>query len=396
MRSSRAARRVSGLALAVTAVTVAIGAALHPLMRRLALEASRAEMLPSDSWPGFLLVGLAFSGTAFIIHRNEPHLVGWVMHGVGLLLAATQVGIVLYVGDAVGWELGVVGRLVASWTGFAWAPALILMAVFLPLLFPSGRPPSRGWWWVGGVGLIALVYGFVAVTVETLAGPLDEVLGVGGTSWWILPMLMATGAVGAMASAVARYRRAGDVERRQLKWVSAAFVLVSLMIVLALLPAAANVMVSVTAQFVFYALIATIPASIGVAVTRYRLYEIDRIISRSVSYAALTLLLAATYAAVVLLLLGIRTPLTGQSELAVSGATLAVAALFSPARRRLQRAVDRRFNRARYDAQRTTEAFRTRLRDEVDLDQVTAGLLVAVRTTMQPAAVGMWIRVPPR
>ncbi|HSJ43988.1 MAG TPA: hypothetical protein VK923_04805 [Euzebyales bacterium] len=131
--------------------------------------------------------------------------------------------------------------------------------------------------------------------------------------------------------------------------------------------------------------------SIGIAITRYRLYEIDRIISRTASYVLLTGVLAAVYVVVVVALQHFLAPVTGRSELAVAGATLTVAVAFGPARARLQSAVDRRFNRARYDAQHTVDALRLRLRNEVTLDHVAAVLVDAVRTTVHPAAVSLWL-----
>lgn len=136
------------------------------------------------------------------------------------------------------------------------------------------------------------------------------------------------------------------------------------------------------------------PVAVAVAVLRYRLYDIDRLISRSVSYAMLTGVLGAVYAAGVVLLGGLLRPLGAESELAVAGSTLGVAAVFGSARRRVQAVVDRRFNRARYDAERTIEALRARLRDEVDLDQLTSELLAAVHHTVQPARASLWLRNP--
>jgi hypothetical protein len=135
-----------------------------------------------------------------------------------------------------------------------------------------------------------------------------------------------------------------------------------------------------------------IPVSVAVAVLKYRLYEIDRLINRTLVYGLLTALLAGVYAALVFLLGYVLDPVTGESSLAVAAATLAVAALFQPARRRVQRVVDRRFDRARYDAARTVEAFSGRLRDQVDLDTLAAELLGVVDQTVQPATASLWLR----
>ena len=139
---------------------------------------------------------------------------------------------------------------------------------------------------------------------------------------------------------------------------------------------------------------ALLPVAVGVAVLRYRLYEIDRIVSRTVSYGLLSAALIGLYLLVVALLRPLLEPLTGSSALAVAASTLAVAAVFNPARRRLQAAVDRRFDRARYDAARAVDAFAARLRDQVDLDEITAGLRDTVTATVAPGRVGVWLRAP--
>jgi hypothetical protein len=282
------------------------------------------------------------------------------------------------------------GRMLAAWTGFAWAPALIVMTVLLPLVFPSGRPPSPRWWWVAGVGVAGLVFGFVAVTVDALTVGLDNILE--NRSSWILSALMVVGAAGALMSVVVRYRRAGGVERRQLTWVSWAFVVACALIGVSLAVPPEGVFTTAAGQLVLVAAMCLIPVSIGIAITRYRLYEIDRIISRTATYVVLTVFLAAMYLVVVFALQQLLRPVTGQSELAVAAATLTVAGLFGPARRRMESGVDRRFDRERYDAQRTVEALRIRLRDEVDVDRLRAQLLVTVHTTVHPTAVSLWLR----
>jgi hypothetical protein len=193
----------------------------------------------------------------------------------------------------------------------------------------------------------------------------------------------------AAGSLVVRLRRARGTERQQLRWVALAAALVSgaAVVVVAGVVAGAAALVSWVAGIC----VAILPLAIGAAVLRYRLYDLDRIISRTLTYGLLTVLLGGAYAGVVLVggLLG------SGSSLAVAGATLAVAAVFQPARRRLQQLVDRRFNRRRYDAARTIEAFSARLREQVDLDTLTTELLAVVGQTMQPAQTSLWLR-PPR
>jgi hypothetical protein len=195
----------------------------------------------------------------------------------------------------------------------------------------------------------------------------------------------------AAGSLVARFRRARGVERQQLRWVAWAAMLVALAAVAALASAALGL-----PDMLGWATgtgVALLPLAAGAAILRYRLYDLDRIISRTVAYGLLTVLLGGGYAVVVL---GLGELLGRDTPLVVAAATLAVAAAFQPARARVQRTVDRRFNRRRYDAARTIEAFTARLRDEVDLDTLSAELLAVVDQTMQPTKVSLWLRSPTR
>jgi hypothetical protein len=204
--------------------------------------------------------------------------------------------------------------------------------------------------------------------------------------------VVATALLGvAVVSMVLRLRRASGVQRQQLKWLAYAAVLLASYYLLAFLYTRGTIrsVPPVIDTAVSGLGLVVVPAAIGVAVLRYRLYDIDRLINRTLVYGLLTLLLGGGYAAVALVL----GQLAGQdSSLAVAGATLAVAALFQPARRRVQAVVDRRFNRRRYDAARTVEAFSARLRDEVDLDTLSAELLAVVDQTVQPTRAALWLR----
>jgi hypothetical protein len=193
------------------------------------------------------------------------------------------------------------------------------------------------------------------------------------------------------ASLVVRFRRARGVERQQLRWVAWAAALAVLGAVVAL----GGVAVGATAvvNWTISACFAVLPLALGAAILRYRLYDLDRIISRTLAYGLLTVLLGGGYAGVVL---GLGQLLGRDSPLVVAGATLAVAAAFQPARRRIQAVVDRRFDRRRYDAARTIAGFSARLRQQVDLDTLTAELLGVVEQTMQPTQVSSWLRPVPR
>jgi hypothetical protein len=194
----------------------------------------------------------------------------------------------------------------------------------------------------------------------------------------------------AAASLVVRFRRAHGMERQQLRWVAWAAVLVVLAAVIALASAALGL--PETLGWATGICVALLPLAIGAAILRYRLYDLDRILSRTLTWGLLTVLLGGGYAVVVL---GLGQLLGRDSSLVVAGATLAVAALFQPARRRVQAVVDRRFNRRRHDATRIVEGFGARLRDQVDLDTLTTDLLAVVEETMQPTQASLWLRSPP-
>jgi hypothetical protein len=194
----------------------------------------------------------------------------------------------------------------------------------------------------------------------------------------------------AAGSLVVRFRRAQGVERQQLRWVALAAALMLLAGPIVLVPVALESPILV--NWVSAVWVMVLPVAVGAAVLRYRLYDLDRIISRTLAYGLLTLLLGGGYALVVL---GLGQLLGRDSPLVVAAATLAVAAVFQPARRRVQAVVDRRFNRRRHDATRIIEAFGVRLRNQVDLDALHTELLAVVDQTMQPTQVSLWLRPPP-
>jgi hypothetical protein len=224
---------------------------------------------------------------------------------------------------------------------------------------------------------------------QLLGGPFD-LRGMGGVLLVVNQLALAVSTLAVVVGAgslVVRFRRAGGVERQQLRWVASAAALVVLAAVVALGGVAVGATAVVT--WTLSTCLALLPLAIGAAVLRYRLYDLDRIISRTLTYALLTLLLGGGYAGIVL---GLGQLLGRESSLVVAGATLAMAGLFRPARRRIQAAVDRRFNRRRYDAARTIEAFSARLREELDLDTLSAELLSVVDQAMQPTTASLWLR----
>jgi len=224
---------------------------------------------------------------------------------------------------------------------------------------------------------------------QLLGGPFD-LRGLGGVLLVVNQLALAGTTLAVVVGAgslVVRFRRARGVERQQLRWVASAAALV----VLAAPVALGGVAVGATAvvTWTLSTCLATLPLALGAAILRYRLYDLDRIVSRTLAYGLLTLLLGGGYAGVVL---GLGQLLGRDSSLVVAGATLAVAALFQPARRRVQQAVDRRFNRRRRDAAQTIQAFSARLRDELDLDTLSVELLAVVNQTMQPTTASLWLR----
>jgi hypothetical protein len=337
----------------------------------------------------FLTVG------AFLGGRRPGNAVGWLLLGWGMVMAFSA-----FTGAYV--ERGLVrdpGSLPGpGWAAWAeavlWHPAFGLLA-FLLLLFPHGRLPSRRWrpfaWATVAVyltlslsaalapGAVELYYPEATPPMRLpVAGLADSVFG------WLLPgqlLLLAT----ALVSVVLRLRRAHWEERQQVKWFVYTVVTVVVLFIAGVVVLGAGYL---------FPLFILIPASVAVAVFKYRLYEIDRLINRTLVYGLLSALLIGVYTGLVFLLGRLLDPATGDSALAVAASTLAVAALFQPARRRIQAVVDRRFNRARYDAVRTVEGFSARLRNQVDLDALNAELLAVVDQTMQPTSASLWLRRP--
>jgi hypothetical protein len=286
-------------------------------------------------------------------------------------------------------------------SGWIWAPAF--GALFgLALVYPSGRLLSVRWWpvAVGAVLVITiLTFGsaFGPWTDGTFPGqnPLQIVGAAPDAVGFLLGSLTVLVPLLTIASLVIRYRRAAGIERAQLKW----FALVMAISLPALLVRfslygndGVELIVSNVALLVAYAGFALLPVAIGIAILRYRLYEIDRLISRTISYGVLTAIVGGLFGGFILVFQAVLAPVTGSNELAVAGSTLLVFALFQPLRRRVQRLVDRRFNRSRYDAERTVAAFAGRLRDEVDLDALKLEILATVTRAVEPTTVALWLR----
>jgi hypothetical protein len=280
------------------------------------------------------------------------------------------------------------------------APSLVLIALVL-ILFPDGSPPTPRWrpiLWLAAPSVILVVAGFVLAPGPNFLYPdYESPVGIDGIRWDVAVYLGYAGMlvvlVAAAGSLIVRWRRGGVVERAQIKWVAAAAVL---LVVTEIVNVATFDPTKLNAATVIVASlgIATIPIAIGIAVLRYRLYEIDRIISRTLGWAIVTGLLVAVFALLVVGLQAILAGVTQGQTLAVAASTLVAATLFQPVRRRVQHAVDHRFDRARYDAERTATAFAERLRDETDIATVTGDLAATAGATLAPASLSIWLRRP--
>jgi hypothetical protein len=363
----------------------------------LALIASALAVNAVHAWSysGVLAVlSLAFLTVgAFLAGRRPANAVGWLLLGWGMVMAFVTLTSA-YVDRATVRDPGSLPG--PEWVAWAeatvWHPAFSLLA-FLLLLFPHGRLPSPRWrpfaWFVVAFYLVlslaaAVSPGAVTLYYPHLEGPVELPVSELAEHMfnWLLPGQLLLLVI-ALVSVVLRLRRASGEERQQVKWFVYTVVTVIVLFVAGILVFGAGVL---------FPLFGLIPVSVAVAVFKYRLYDIDRLINRTLVYGLLTAMLIGVYAGLVFLLGRLLDPATGDSALAVAASTLAVAALFQPARRRVQDLVDRRFNRRRYDAARTVERFSGRLRDQVDLDTLSNELLGVVDQTVQPVSASLWLR----
>ena len=332
--------------------------------------------------------------------RLPGNVVGWLLIAVGVFLTVNLVGESYARYALVTAPESLPEGLYGAWLGWTYAPIVAALAIFLPLYFPTGRLLSPRWRPVVWLGI-----GFVVFAIAGNAlwpGPDVMVRGLGPVRNPVIflprakPLVelfrilaglcLLCGIAGALAALVVRFRRSRGMERQQLKWFTYAAALAPLPgFVYDDAPDIAGLLRAVIDPLV--------PVAIGIAMLRYRLYEIDRIINRTLVYGALTAILGLISAGAVLVLGQLFGGVgTDPPSWVVAGATLAVAALFQPARRRIQAVVDRRFNRRKYNAVKTVEAFSVRLRDEVDLDALSAELLAVVDQTIQPARASLWLR----
>jgi hypothetical protein len=344
-------------------------------------------------------VAVVFGFVGALIARRRDNPIGWILLAIGLGIAFAEVA-AQYAYYAVKTEPGALpaGEFAASLGDWDYYWFVGLLAIQLPLVFPSGRLGGRRARIVSGLGAAAVV--LASATTALMPGELASIpgitnpVGIDGAE----DALEAIGSLGyfvyvvailaAAAAMVRRFRRATGIERLHLKWfaLAAAGIAISFVIVSSAGTPTTGSRIAGEAVSVAFA---GLPVAVGIAVLRYRLYDIDLVINRALVYLGLTVTLVATYLAIVLLA---QLVLPDRSDLGVAVSTLAAAAVFAPARRRIQAAVDRRFFRRRYDVERTLTTFGARLRDQVDLDALSADLRGVVADTMQPTHVSLWLR----
>jgi hypothetical protein len=371
----------------------------------LALNLSQPNTHIFDWWVGNTLIVVDVTVGAIVASRRPENPVGWLLLLSGLAISmnhfSAQYAIYALLAQPGSLPAGQALAWIASWL----LPIYAGLQVFYLLLFPTGRLPSRRWRPLAWLTVAYILVGVILSAFSSGAylgslGPIRNPLGMEGFTsvykallYTVSPLLY-----GAVAlSLLMRLRRAVGVERQQIKWFAYAAAIFALGIVLIVIPLAIDTppWYEWVGTAIFTAAGTAITISIGIAILRYRLYEIDTLINRTLVYGVLTATLVLVYFGSVAATQAIFRALTGQEEqpqLAIVVSTLVIAALFNPLRRRIQGFIDRRFYRRKYDAAKTLEAFSAKLRDETDLDALSDDLVGVVRETMQPAHVSLWLR----
>jgi hypothetical protein len=397
-------RASSWIAWSLWALSVAL-TALSLLL--LVLNLSHPDVYVYDYWLENALSAVLYSTIgAIVASRRAENPVGWLFCLLGLAFSighsSSQYAIytqltqpdLLPAGQALAW--------ISSWI----LPPIIGLQVFSFLLFPTGRLPSRRWMWLAWLAVASSIVGTIssAFSFGTNAGlcPVQKSLGIEGFSnvYEAVLTFLTLLVVAAGFSPFTRLRRAGGVERQQIKWFAyAAAATVSGVVLAYMIPNSVDTppWFEWTGYALLIATTPAIPVSIGITILRYRLYDIDRIINRVLVYGALTVTLVAVYVGSVLAIQYAFRGLTGsRSQLAIVASTLLIAALFNPLRQRVQNFIDHSFYRRKYDAAKTLEEFSAKLRDETDIDTLNSELLSTERETMQPEHISLWLREPER
>jgi hypothetical protein len=402
--SSRAATWMAWSLLALSVLLLMGGIALSRAAGSAAPDVPFVGETEDGSVVANLVTLLTFSIVGAIIASRHPrNTIGWLFCGVGV-----TIGLNSFAGDFAefwlvnGFGMSSLGETAAWFSSWLWLLLVFVPASFLLLLFPDGRLPSPRWRPVAWGVALGTVGGVVGNALE--AGPLldfPQIANPYGIDRPVVGMVGVAGSVVAAGSMVAsavslivRLRRAGGVERQQIKWLAyGGAVVVGIMGVGAsFIPWSVPVSIAIMSVALL-----GLPVCTGIAIVRYRLYDIDLLINRTLVYGTLTAMLALAYFGGVTTVQAVLQAFTGRGELpqlAVVASTLAIAALFDPLRRRVQAFIDRRFYRRKYDARKTLSAFSTTLRDETDLDALSEDLTSVVWETLQPAHVSLWLRSP--
>jgi hypothetical protein len=398
--SQRTAARLAWGLWAVSALLIAGGVAL--IAAGWGIQTPAEDLGPTDL--GFLVATVTFPTVGAVVASRRPNeSIGWLFCATGLVFAAD--GFAPHYAD---YALYANPGTLPAGQWFAWAtgwldPLFFSSMLLILLLFPTGQLPSHSW--RPALWLLLLVVAVVVPLAAIRPGPIFEdtlpvenPLGIerlAPASAWsdiTVAIAMMVAVLASASSIIVRFLRAGGQERQQVKWLAYAASLLISSGVLVMLSDGTNTPLEAVATAAIGFAFAGVPLAAGIAILRYSLYDIDRIINRTLVYGLLTAVLALTYFGLVIGLEALLEPFTGGSDIAIALTTLVVAALFLPARRRIQDAVDRRFNRSRYDAAKTLEAFSARLRDEVDMETLQGDLIAVVNETVQPAHVSLWLR----
>ena len=396
-------RAASWLAWSMCAFSLAL-TALSLLL--LVLNVSHPDVPIHPYWTVNTLLAVGFSPVgAVIVSRSSPeNPIGWLFCSIGFLWGVTHFSAEYAIYTLLAAPGSLPASAPAAWMmGWVWVPACGLI-VLLCLLFPDGRLPSRHWRWFAWFSVLLILVGAISQALAPgsvyYLGGIHNPLGVEG-----LPnvgeqvqTLVFTLIFVSAGSLFVRRLRASGVERQQLKWFTYASTLAISGVILSY--TISDAIGALWLEWVGYVVLVVgfigIPISMGIAILRYRLYDIDILINRTLVYGALTATLIALYFGDIVLLQRVFVVLTGEkSTLAVVASTLLIAALFTPLRRRIQWFIDRRFYRKKYDARKTLEAFSAKLREETDLEALNSELVGVVRETMQPAHVSVWLRPDP-
>jgi hypothetical protein len=383
-------------AISGVGVTIGVLAVIYGALNYQSLNDALTRVAPGALWAmSFPLVGA-------VIATHRPHNpLGWMFLVIGI-----STGLVIFGSQYASYVFRTApgagpGGGLAVWVGeWAWAPALVLLLCFVPLLFPDGRLPSRRWRPVAWLSAVLIVVITVprAVALWPWRGPalldpsgVEQALGDSGIVGFVLYLLLVGCGLACLTALLVRFRRSRGIERQQLKWLLFACA-ITIAIFLIVQPNTSNEWdLGMLLALPFFP---SVPVAAGVAILRYRLYEIDRLLNRTLVYGLLTALLGLAYAAGSLLFALVAGAGAEPPSWLIAAATLAAAAVFRPARGRIQAVVDRRFNRRRYHAAKTVEAFSARLRDEVDLDTLSAELVAVADHTMEPTRLSLWLRPP--